>query len=62
VDYTDGVKIYFDNGEIAHLRPSGNAPEFRVYAVADSQGRAKEIVRTGIDKVIPALAQRTKTY
>ena len=56
VDYTDGVRIFFDNGQIAHLRPSGNAPEFRVYAIADSQDRAMEIVRTGIRKVIPALA------
>jgi phosphomannomutase len=56
VNYTDGVRILFDNGEIAHLRPSGNAPEFRVYAIADSQDRAKEMVRIGIERVIPALA------
>lgn len=57
VNYTDGIRILFDNGEISHLRPSGNAPEFRNYAIADSQGRAREIVRIGIEKVIPALAQ-----
>ncbi len=56
IDYTDGVRILFDNGEISHLRPSGNAPEFRNYAIADSQARAKEMVRIGLEKVVPALA------
>ena len=57
INYTDGIRILFDNGEISHLRPSGNAPEFRNYAIAGSQGRAEEIVRIGIEKVIPALAE-----
>jgi len=57
VNYTDGIRILFDNGEISHLRPSGNAPEFRNYAIADSQDRAREIVRIGIEKVIPKLVE-----
>jgi len=57
VNYTDGVRILFDNGEISHLRPSGNAPEFRNYAIADSLGRAREMVRIGIEKVIPKLVE-----
>lgn len=57
INYTDGVRILFDNGDISHLRPSGNAPEFRNYAIADSKGRAKDIVRLGIEKIIPALAK-----
>ena len=56
VDYTDGVRILFDNGEISHLRASGNAPEFRNYAIADSPERAAEMVRVGIEKVMPGLA------
>ncbi len=48
VNYTDGVRIYFANGEIAHVRPSGNADEFRIYAVADTQARADEIARLGV--------------
>ena len=40
LNYTDGVRIEFENGDIAHFRPSGNADEFRIYAVADSQERA----------------------
>ena len=39
---------FFDNGEIAHLRPSGNAPQLRIYSVADSQERAAEIVALAI--------------
>jgi phosphomannomutase len=39
----DGIRIFFDNGDIAHLRPSGNAPQLRIYSVADSQKRANQI-------------------
>jgi phosphomannomutase len=48
LDYTDGVRIYFGNGDVVHFRPSGNADEFRIYAVADSQPRADEIVEMGV--------------
>ncbi len=40
IDVTDGVRITFASGEIAHLRPSGNAPELRAYTEADSPERA----------------------
>lgn len=40
IDRTDGQRVLFENGEILHLRPSGNAPEFRCYAEADSPNRA----------------------
>ena len=43
LDFTDGIRIGFDNGEIAHVRGSGNAPQLRVYALADSEQRAKDI-------------------
>jgi phosphomannomutase len=48
VDYTDGVRVLFNNGEVAHLRPSGNADELRIYAVADTQARADAITAIGI--------------
>ena len=47
-DYTDGVRIIFANNEVAHIRPSGNADELRIYAVANSQSRADAIVAEGI--------------
>jgi phosphomannomutase len=43
IDTTDGLRIYFESGEIVHLRPSGNAPEFRCYTEADTEERAIEI-------------------
>jgi phosphomannomutase len=43
VDTTDGVRIVFASGEIAHLRPSGNAPELRAYTEAASPERAAEM-------------------
>jgi len=43
VNRTDGLRIVFANEEIIHLRPSGNAPEFRCYAEAKTDERAREI-------------------
>jgi phosphomannomutase len=43
IDTTDGVRIRFASGEIAHLRPSGNAPELRAYTEADSSERAERM-------------------
>lgn len=43
IDHTDGVRATLSNGEILHLRPSGNAPELRAYTEADSAERAAEM-------------------
>ncbi len=51
VDETDGLRMTFDTGEIIHLRPSGNAPELRVYVEADSPRRAAELLQTGMDAI-----------
>jgi len=48
LNYVDGIRIIFSNEDVAHVRPSGNADELRIYAVADSQARADEITRAGI--------------
>lgn len=50
INFTDGIRVYFQNGDIAHIRPSGNAPQLRLYAVAHSQLRADEIVRLGLQE------------
>lgn len=60
VDYTDGVRVYFTNGDVAHLRPSGNAPELRIYAVADTQERADAITKYGVAEPDGALRQFEK--
>jgi len=49
VDNTDGARITFKNGEVAHLRPSGNAPELRCYNEADSEARAIEMNKTCLE-------------
>ncbi len=43
LDTTDGLRITFGNKEVIHLRPSGNAPEFRCYTEADSEARSVEM-------------------
>ena len=44
INWVDGIKIEFTNGEVSHLRPSGNAPEFRNYSQAATEDRAYDIV------------------
>lgn len=59
----DGVRIFFEGGDIAHLRPSSNAPQLRIYTVADTQARADEIVALSIaepDGVFRQLEQSLK--
>lgn len=48
IDYTDGVRLFFENGDIAHVRPSGNAPQLRIYAVAGDVARAEAIVALAV--------------
>ena len=43
IDSTDGIRITFDNDDVVHLRPSGNAPELRCYTEAASEKRAREL-------------------
>ncbi len=51
IDQTDGLRITLANGEIVHLRPSGNAPELRCYAEAASQARASELADACLRRV-----------
>ncbi len=51
IDRTDGLRITFENDEIIHLRPSGNAPEFRCYNEAASPGRVQELNRVCMEKL-----------
>ncbi len=50
IDSLDGVRIYFDNGEIAHLRESSNAPQLRIYAITGSAARSHDVVALAIAK------------
>lgn len=43
MDRTDGLRVTFESSEVLHMRPSGNAPEFRCYNEADSEERVSEM-------------------
>lgn len=44
LDRTDGLRMTFGDGDIVHIRPSGNAPELRCYTEADTQARAAALL------------------
>jgi len=41
--FLDGVRMFFNNKEVAHMRPSGNSPQWRIYSEAATEKRAREI-------------------
>jgi phosphomannomutase len=57
----DGVRVYFRNGDVAHVRPSGNAPQLRIYANSDSQARADQIVELALHEPDGILRQLERT-
>ena len=50
-DTTDGLRMTFANGDIVHLRPSGNAPELRCYAESESVERATELCQGCLKRI-----------
>lgn len=50
-DTTDGLRLTLDNGDIVHLRPSGNAPELRCYAESDSEKQASMLVESSLELI-----------
>jgi phosphomannomutase len=51
VDETDGLRITLSNERIVHLRPSGNAPELRCYAEAESHQDASDCVIRSLSNI-----------
>ncbi|WP_167648086.1 phosphomannomutase [Mameliella alba] len=51
VDETDGLRVTFATGDVVHLRPSGNAPEFRCYAEASTRETASALVESYLAKL-----------
>ena len=45
IDTTDGLRATLENGDIVHLRPSGNAPELRCYSESNSQEAANSLTK-----------------
>lgn len=44
----DGLRLTFKNGDIVHLRPSGNAPELRCYSEASTEARAQTLCENAL--------------
>jgi phosphomannomutase len=62
INVLDGVRVYFRNGDVAHIRPSGNAPQLRIYANSDSQARADQIVELGLREPDGILRQLERAF
>jgi mannose-6-phosphate isomerase class I len=64
VNWLDGLRVGFEDGRIAHLRASGNAPELRLYAVAGSpqeaERMAEEVLHGGALARLESLAQEQR--
>lgn len=45
---TDGLRATLDDGSIIHLRPSGNAPEFRCYVEAATNEKAASLMEQSL--------------
>lgn len=51
IDKTDGLRMILSDKAVVHLRPSGNAPELRCYAEANSQIEAETLVKQVLSKL-----------
>jgi phosphomannomutase len=49
IDETDGLRMTLSNGDIVHLRPSGNAPELRCYVESADYVWAQELVKKVVE-------------
>lgn len=56
INHIDGLRFTLDNGNIIHLRPSGNAPELRCYVETNSQ----EFSDSLISKVLSSIERVNK--
>lgn len=50
-DTTDGLRLTLTNGDIIHFRPSGNAPELRCYAEANTEAAASAYVKQALTNI-----------
>jgi len=57
-DQTDGLRVTFESGDIVHLRPSGNAPELRCYAEAETPARAQLLCDACLAQVVTAAGRQ----
>lgn len=55
-DTTDGLRLALASGRVVHLRPSGNAPELRLYVEAEAAGVAQTLLQAGLAQVSALIA------
>ena len=55
LDLTDGVRMHLAQGAVLHIRPSGNAPELRVYVEAKDRPAAQDLLTRTIAVLRTAL-------
>lgn len=51
LNHLDGLRIYFNDNSVIHLRPSGNAPELRCYTEARSEKKSLALNKHVIKKI-----------
>ena len=51
INLTDGLRIILLNGDVIHLRPSGNAPELRCYAESNKLEQSQYFVENILNKI-----------
>ncbi|QDK45356.1 phosphomannomutase [Bdellovibrio sp. ZAP7] len=52
INTQDGLRMTTDKNKVIHLRPSGNAPEFRCYTESDSQKDADLLSAAALHKIL----------
>lgn len=55
-DRVDGLRLTLVDGTTVHFRPSGNAPELRVYVEAHNESVAETLLQEGLDWARKAIA------
>ena len=57
---TDGLRLDCKSSDVIQLRPSGNAPEFRIYAQSGTQESARVLVAAAMKAVSIEVLQAIK--
>lgn len=56
LDLTDGVRMTVAQGGVIHIRPSGNAPELRLYVEAETHEVAQDRLKAGLNALRASLS------
>jgi phosphomannomutase len=56
LDLTDGLRMTLPGGQVVHIRPSGNAPELRLYVEAGDAGAARALMKAALAQLKVAVA------